>query len=57
MKEPVVNEESAWARTPMWNKRLNGFVSFLAFAFVSLVYPVEADKAMYMTLREQFRDR
>ena len=45
-----------WAKRPMWQKRLHGFFCYSISALVALLFPVEADKAMYTTLREQFAD-
>ncbi len=46
--------EHPWTRLPQWQKRLHGFFCYQMSAFVALLFPVEADKAMYATLREQF---
>jgi hypothetical protein len=51
-----VREESAWAKRPMWQKRLHGFASYMMAALAALICPVEADKAMYTALRDQFED-
>ena len=51
-----VRTESSWARCPMWQKRLHGFVSYLIAAMTSLAFPIETDKAMFDALRDQFND-
>lgn len=51
-----VREESSWAKRPMWQKRLHGFASYMMAALAALIWPVEADKAMYTALRDQFED-
>lgn len=49
-----VREDSQWAKKPLWKRRISGFAAYLMAAFASLVWPVEVDKAMYATLRDQF---
>ncbi len=53
----AIKQNSTWAKTPMWRKRISGFFSYQLFAFASLLFPVEADKAMYKTLRTQFEEK
>lgn len=51
-----VRKESQWAQRPMWQKRLQGFASYLMAALAALIYPIETDKAMYTALSDQFED-
>lgn len=51
-----VRKASAWAKCPMWKKRLHGFASYMIAAFAALIWPVEIDKAAYTALRDQFED-
>jgi hypothetical protein len=51
-----IRQEHPWAKRPMWQKRLHGFFCYALSAIVALFFPVEADKAMYSALREQFDD-
>jgi len=43
-----------WHEKPMWKKRLNGFFCYQLSSWVALLFPEEADRAMYKTLRDQF---
>lgn len=49
-----VRQESSWAKRPMWKKRLHGFASYILAALAALVFPIEADKAMFEALSDQF---
>lgn len=51
-----VRTESAWAKRPMWQKRLHGFASYLVAAMLALAFPIETDKGMFEALRDQFDD-
>jgi hypothetical protein len=51
-----IKDDSLWAKSPMWKKRLQGFGSYLIAAMTALVFPVEVDKAIYSILRDQFSD-
>lgn len=51
-----VREQSEWAKRPMWQKRLHGFGCYLVCVVMVLFWPVEVDKALYKTLRDQFED-
>ena len=52
-----VRAESSWAKRPMWQKRLQGFASYLMAALAALAFPIETDKAMFDALRDQFDDK
>lgn len=52
-----IRHECAWAKRPMWQKRLQGFASYLMAAFAALAFPIEADKAMFDTLKDQFVEK
>jgi hypothetical protein len=52
-----VRAESSWAKRPMWQKRLHGFASYMLAALTSLAFPVETDKAMFDSLRDQFDEK
>lgn len=47
-------KDSDWKRLPLWKKRMSGFICYFIFAFVALLYPIEADLAIYKTLKDQF---
>jgi hypothetical protein len=47
---------SAWHRRTRFAKAVNGWLSYQLASWVSLFFPVEVDKAMHVSLCEQFPD-
>ena len=43
-----------WYKLPMWKKRLHGWACYQFSSWISLIYPVGVDKAMYKVLKDQF---
>lgn len=52
-----LNKNNKWAKSSMLKKRVNGFVTYFAWAFLSIFVPIVADKAMYISLKEQFDEK
>jgi len=43
-----------WNKRPLWQKRILGFLTYQVASWFSLVNPEAVDKAMHITLNEQF---
>lgn len=52
-----IDQNSKWAKLPMWKKRLHGFAAYQYASFMALFHPVEVDKAAFSALSEQFLEQ
>lgn len=51
-----LNPENDWVKAPVWQKRIQGFWTYLVTAFAALIWPVETEMAVYTDLKSEFID-
>ena len=45
---------NTWYKFSLWKKRLHGWATYQVCAWLSLLFPIEVDRALHKTLNDQF---